>query len=411
MVDPSLVERGAAILARSTTVKSLLTLGPGPAGDDLLALAEAAGSAPLDAGPAGEEDIGWLQYTGGTTGRPKGVMLSHRAIVQSVFSWTISCETPDAPRYLAASPITHAAGLLLPCVLIRGGTVLLHRAFDPQRYLRTVQDDRATFALAVPTMVYALLDLGEPERHDLSSLQVMVYGASPMAPARLAEAHERIGRVFAQLYAQTECPAGTSLLRSDHDPVGRPHLLSSCGQPMVGSDLRLLDDAGLDVGAGEVGEICLRSRAMMSGYWKRPELTAEVIRDGWVHTRDMARRDDDGYVYVVDRKHDMIISGGFNVYPKEVEDVLTTDPDVAAAAVIGVPDDRWGEAVTAVIVARPGAAIDSARLVALVKEKKGSHQAPKTVEIVDCLPLTPVGKVDKKALRARYWTGEDRAVH
>ncbi|HEV7536013.1 MAG TPA: acyl-CoA synthetase, partial [Acidimicrobiia bacterium] len=141
------------------------------------------------------------------------------------------------------------------------------------------------------------------------------------------------------------------------------------------------------------------------------DLTAEVVRDGWVHTRDMARCDDEGYVYIVDRKHDMIISGGFNVYPKEVEDVLTADPDVAAAAVIGIPDDRWGEAVTAVVVARPGAVVDCTRLIALVKEKKGSHQAPKTVELADSLPLTPVGKVDKKALRARYWTGESRAVH
>jgi fatty-acyl-CoA synthase len=411
VVDPAFAERGAAILARSTTVKSLLSLGPSPAGDDLLALAEAVGPARLDAGPAGEEDIGWLQYTGGTTGRPKGVMLSHRAIVQSVFSWTISLETPDAPRCLLASPITHAAGLVLPCSLIRGGTILLHRAFDPERYLRAIQDDRATFAMAVPAMVYALLDAPALGRYDLSSLQVMAYGASPMSPARLAEAHERIGRVFNQLYGQTECPAGTGLLRSEHDPDGRPDLLLSCGQPMAGTDLRLLDDRDVDVRPGEVGEICLRSRAMMSGYWKRPDLTAEVIRDGSIHTKDMARRDDDGYVYIVDRKHDMVITGGFNVYPREVEDVLTTDPDVAAAAVIGVPDERWGEAVTAVVVPRPGATIDPARLIALVKAKKGSVQAPKTVEIVDSLPLTPVGKVDKKVLRARYWSGEGRAVH
>jgi len=411
LIDPAFAERGAAILARSNTVKSLLSLGPSPAGDDLLALADANGPARLDAGPAGEEDIGWLQYTGGTTGRPKGVMLSHRAIVQSVFSWTISIETPAAPRCLLASPITHAAGLVLPSTLIRGGTVLLHRGFDAERYLRTIQDDRATFAMAVPSMVYALLDHPGLERYDLSSLEVMAYGASPMSPARLAEAHERIGRVFTQLYGQTECPAGTSLLRSEHDPERRPELLLSCGQPMVGSDLRLLDDDDADVGPGEVGEISLRSRAMMSGYWKRPDLTAEVIRAGWLHTKDMARRDDDGYVYIVDRKHDMVISGGFNVYPKEVEDVLTTDPDVAAAAVIGVPDDRWGEAVTAVVVARPGATIDPARLIALVRDKKGPVQAPKTVEVVDSLPLTPVGKVDKKALRARYWTSEGRAVH
>jgi fatty-acyl-CoA synthase len=411
VVDPAFAERGAGILARSNTLKHLLSLGPSPAGEDLLALADANGAARLDSGPAGEEDIGWLQYTGGTTGRPKGVMLSHRAIVQSILSWTIGIETPAAARCLLASPITHAAGVVLPSALIRGGTVLLHRGFDPERYLRAIQDDGATFAMAVPSMVYALLDHPDLERYDLSSLEVMAYGASPMSPARLAEAHQRIGRIFNQLYGQTECPAGTSLLRSEHDPERRPELLLSCGQPMVGAELRLLDEHDVEVRPGEVGEICLRSRAMMSGYWKRPDLTAEVIRDGWLHTKDMARRDDDGYVYIVDRKHDMVISGGFNVYPKEVEDVLTADPDVAAAAVIGVPDERWGEAVTAIVVARAGATIDPGRLIALVKEKKGSVQAPKTVQVVDSLPLTPVGKVDKKALRSRFWSDEARSVH
>ena len=411
VVDPALAERGAAIVARSQTVKSLFVLGPSPLGEDLLTMVDAIGPARLDPGPAGEEDVAWLQYTGGTTGRPKGVMLSHRAVVQIVVSWTISGEVPDSPRYLAASPITHAAGVFLPSALIRGGTVLLHRAVDPERYLRAVQDDRVTCALAVPTMVYALLDHGQPERFDLSSLSSMSYGASPMSPARLAEAHDRIGRIFTQIYGQTECAAGTSLLRSEHDPGRRADLLSSCGQPMVGTRLCLLDDDGADVRDGDVGEICLRSRAMMSGYWQQPALTAETIVDGWLHTKDMARCDDEGYVFIVDRKHDMVISGGFNVYPKEVEDVLTTDPDVAAAAVIGIPDDKWGEAVAAVIVARPGAQIDPARLIALVKEKKGAAQAPKTVEIVDSLPLTPVGKVDKKVLRARYWTGEARSVH
>jgi fatty-acyl-CoA synthase len=232
-----------------------------------------------------------------------------------------------------------------------------------------------------------------------------------MSPARLGEAHERIGPVFSQVYGQSEALGGTSLYKAEHDPVTRPDLLASCGRPMVGFDIAVLDDAGVEVAIGEVGEICMRSQAVMGGYWNEPGLTAETLAGGWLHTADLARRDDEGYLYIVDRKKDMIISGGFNIYPKEVEDVLATHPDVSRSAVIGIPHDRWGEEVKAVVVARPGATLDPAALIALVKDKKGSHYAPKTIDVVDDLPLTPVGKPDKKVLRARSWDGHERAVH
>jgi fatty-acyl-CoA synthase len=276
VVDPVHAERAAAIAARAQTIKHVFTLGPAEVGEDLLALAEQAGPQRLDPGPAGEDDVAWLIYTGGTTGRPKGVMAPHRALVQQVLSFIASWQLPDRPRYLAASPITHAAAVPLFPTLVRGGTVLLHQGFDPDRWLRAVQDDRVTYAIAVPTMIYVLLDHGAPERYDLSSLHTVAYGASPMAPARLVEAHERIGPVFLQGYGQAECTGtATTLLKEEHDPAGRPHLLASCGRAVVGADVRVLDGAHQEVDGGEVGEICVRSRAVMSGYWQQPDLTAE----------------------------------------------------------------------------------------------------------------------------------------
>jgi fatty-acyl-CoA synthase len=214
-----------------------------------------------------------------------------------------------------------------------------------------------------------------------------------------------------QIYAQTEAPMNVTTLNiADHDPA-RPELLASCGQAQMGIQLKLLDDDGTQVAEGDVGEICVRGPLVMEGYWNRPEETAETLKDGWLHTGDMGRFNADGYLFIVDRKKDMIISGGFNVYPKEVEDVLTSHPDVAQAAVIGVPDEKWGEAVKAVVVPKDGASLDPKALIALVKEKKGSVLTPKTVDIVAEIPLTAVGKPDKKALRAQYWDDASRQVN
>jgi len=331
---------------------------------------------------------------------------------QVVLSLTASWGLPLEPRTLIATPITHAGGLPVLPTLLRGGTVVLQQSFKPAEWLAAVQRHRINYTLVIPTLLYALMDAGGIDAYDLSSLQTVVYGAAPMSPTRIAEAQRAFGPILLQGYGQTECVGmTTSLLPFEHDPEHRPELLSSCGRAVAGAEVEVLDDDGHRIAPGDVGEICVRSRSVMSGYWRRPEETAEALRGGWLHTGDMAYRDAGGFFHIVDRKKDMVISGGFNVYPKEIEDVLMADPAVSAAAVIGIPDAKWGEAVKAFVVARPGATVDVEALIAEVKRRKGSHHAPKSIEVVDHLPVTGVGKVDKKVLRAAYWAGSERSVN
>jgi fatty-acyl-CoA synthase len=409
VVDRSASDRAAELRDRAGTVKNVFSLGPSPAAEDLIALAQRADATSLRS-DAVETDICWLVYTGGTTGRPKGVMDTHRVLANMALTALAEYELPRDVRYLAASPITHAAGMHVVPTLLRGGTVHLHDKFDPAKYLRTIESERITLCFGVPSMVYALLDHPELESTDVSSLETFLYAASPMSPARLADGLARIGPVFTQYYAQSECPAATVLTQRDHDP-SVPGRLSSCGKPVATIRLALRDEAGQAVDTGETGEICLQGPCTMAGYWNQPELTAETLREGWVHTGDMAACDDEGFLTIVDRKKDMIVSGGFNVFPREIEDVLTTHPAVAGAAVIGVPDDKWGEAVTALVVTRPGQDVSPDELILLVRERKGPIAAPKSVEFIDAIPLTPVGKADKRALRARFWGDEQRSVH
>ena len=411
VVDPIYAERAAALAERCPSVETVFTLGPAGVGEDVTALTGAVAPAPLDGGPHGAEDLAWLIYTGGTTGVPKAAMLPERAVAQMVSSVLSGWDLPKDKRYLASAPISHAAGMLITPVLLTGGTVVLHKSFDPARWLATMAAERITLALLVPTMIYAVLDHADLDRTDLGSLKTIMYGAAAISPTRLAEGIRRMGPVFCQLYGQTECAGiGTSLWRAQHLPSDL-HRLTSCGMPMPGARVAVLDDEGRPVADGTPGEISLQGASVMQGYWKQPELTASALQGGWLRTGDMAVRDEAGFLYIVDRKKEMIVSGGFNVFPREIEDVLSTHPAVSAAAVIGVPDDKWGEAVKALVVAKPGAAVDAAELIALVRERKGPVYAPKSVELVDALPLTPVGKLDKKALRAPYWAGRARQVN
>jgi fatty-acyl-CoA synthase len=248
-------------------------------------------------------------------------------------------------------------------------------------------------------MIYRLLDEPTLRDYDLSSLQTVIYGAAPMSPTRLAQALDVFGPVFLQIYGQSEAPNCISFLsRASHDP-SRPDRLASCGVPHANLTVALLDDQGREVTEGEAGEICLRGPHIMAGYWKRPQETEEALAGGWLHTGDIGRFDGDGFLSIVDRKKDMIISGGFNVYPREVEDAITTHPAVAACAVVGLPDSKWGEAVSAVIVPRSGQTIDAEAIIRLVRDRKGATHAPKHVFFVDQIPLTPIGKPDKKAVR------------
>jgi len=409
---PGREDRVAELIRRHARPLRLYTLGPTEMGTDLVAASEAVGHHTLRDLTV-PQDIGMVLYTGGTTGRSKGVVRDQANLADIWRTASASFELPQRPHYLAAAPISHVSGTLVMPVLMGGGTIRLLSGFSPDRVLDTIARDRISLTLLVPTMIYTLLDHPDLTHTDLSSLETVLYGASPMAPSRLVEALERIGPVFAQLYGQTEGYPLTYLSRREHD-IASPELFSSCGTANPATQVALLDDAGQEVPMGEVGELCARGPQIRGGYLGQPELTAETMRGGWLHTGDMARRDERGYLWLVDRKKDMIVSGGFNVYPREIEDVLARDSAVAQAAVIGVPHARWGEAVTAVIERRPGAPASddelAARLAALVRERKGGLHVPKQFIFVDTLPRTPVGKIDKKVLRQPYWAGQQRAI-
>jgi fatty-acyl-CoA synthase len=401
-------DRGGELAAKSSGLKTVFTLGPADYGADLLATVEAAGSATARCF-AGPDDIAILNYTGGTTGKSKGVLRYHRELAGSASAILADFEIPDTPSYLTVAPISHVAGTKVLPTLMRGGTVHMLKGFDPEAVFKTIERERINFTLLVPTMIYVMLDHPALDKTDLSSLELLLYGASAMSPSRLVEGIERVGPVFSQLYGQTECYPVSVLRKADHDPR-TPELFLSCGFPISACEVKVLDDNDQPVATGEAGEICVRAPHVMAEYWKRPEQTAETLRNGWLHTGDIARADKRGYMFILDRKKDMIVSGGFNIFPREVEDVLSQHADVAMVAVVGVPDDKWGEAVTAVVVAREGSKPNADELINLVKAKKGSAHAPKHIKFVTELPMTGVGKVDKKVLKAGFWTGRDRMV-
>ena len=401
-------DRGGSLAAKAGNLTTIFTLGSADYGVDLLAAVDAAGTAsPLSL--AVPDDIATLNYTGGTTGKSKGALRTHREYGGFANATLADFEIPDHPRYLTVAPISHVAGTKVLPSLMRGGTVHMLKGFDPDAVFTTIERERINFTLFVPTMIYVLLDSPTLDKTDLSSLELLLYGASAMSPSRLIEGIERIGPVFSQLYGQTECYPISVLRKADHDPK-TPELFLSCGFPVTACEVKILGDDDQEVETGEAGEICVRAPHVMAEYWKRPEQTAETLKSGWLHTGDIARADQRGYMFILDRKKDMIVSGGFNIFPREVEDVLSQHADVAMVAVIGVPDDKWGEAVTAIVVAREGARPSAEELINLVKARKGSAHAPKHVKFVNELPMTGVGKVDKKVLKAGFWAGRERMV-
>ena len=393
-------ERSAQLAVEATRRRlKVWTMGPSDFADDLTTAAAAVGDQPmLTTGEVDDRAI--INYTGGTTGRPKGAERMQANVVQGAIDVITDFNIPAGAQYLLVAPMSHVAGTKVLPTLIKGGTVHMMTGFDPGAVLQTIEREKINFALFVPTMIYALLDHPEVTTRDLSSLELVLYGASPMSVSRLREGIEKIGPVFAQLYGQTELYPISMLSKHDHD-TSNPERLLSCGRPVVGVDVSIRDDANEEVPVGEVGELCVRGSSAMISYWKRPDLTEETLAGGWLHTGDVGRQDAEGYLYIVDRKKDMIISGGFNVFPREVEDALTAHPAIAAAAVYGIPDEKWGEQVTAAVVLKPGATADERTLIEHVKQLKGPVQAPKVVHLVDSLPQTAVGKIDKRALRAR----------
>ncbi|WP_439813725.1 AMP-binding protein [Zavarzinia sp. CC-PAN008] len=401
--DPVKFEgKAKELLTRVPQVKTVLSFGPAGVGHDLAAKAAGFDAGPLVAPKVNGDEIVRLSYSGGTTGKPKAIMGNHRNGLATLTIMLSEWEWPASPRVLVCAPLSHSGAALFLPTLLKGGSLVVQPGFDPLAVLQAIDTYRINCTLLVPTMIYALLDHPRFDEFNLRSMETIFYGASLMSPARLKEAIERIGPVFFQFYGQAEAPMTVTVMRkAEHDPTN-PKRLESCGRPVPFVHVALLDSENREVADGEPGEICVRGPLVMSGYLNKPEQTAETFSGGWLHTGDVAVKDPDGFLRIVDRKKDMIITGGFNVYPREVEDVLSSHPAVAQAAVIGVPHEKWGETVTACIVLRPGQSVEAAELISLVHAKKGSVQAPKTVHFIDAVPQTPVGKPDKKALRVRF---------
>ena len=411
--DPTVFDDHAKALAERVAGLQLLAFGPSSHADDYLALADTFEAQPLVAPDVDPDAVSSITFTGGTTGKPKGVLSPYTVAAYMTQIQLAEWEFPEQLRMLIATPLSHAAAAFFIPVLQKGGAFYVMQGFTPDAFFDMVEQHKITATMLVPVMLYFLLDSPRSATADMSSMETIFYGASPMSPARLREGIEKWGQVFYQFYGQSEAPmVVTNMRRAEHD-LSKPERLSSCGRPTPWVHLALLDADGKEVPRGEPGEICVRGPLVMKGYKDMPEQTAETFAGGWLHTGDVGRLDEDGFLYIVDRTKDMIVTGGFNVFPREVEDVLATHEAVAQVVVIGVPDDKWGEAVKAVVVPKPGAETDDtlvAELQALVKDAKGSVQAPKSVDFVDAIPLTPVGKPDKKAVRARYWEGADRGV-
>ncbi|MBQ0130802.1 MAG: AMP-binding protein [Comamonas sp.] len=340
-----------------------------------------------------------LAYTGGTTGKPKGVMLSNRALLTNTLIDLAVKDLPEHIRYLCVAPITHGGGSMLLPTLARGGSVTLLKKFTPDAFFDALAQHRCNTTWMVPTMLYALLDHPRSRTVDWSHFDCLVYSAAPTIAARIREAMQVIGPKLVQSYGQTEAPNSIFILnKQDHIALSHGDITAT-GRASPFLSVSIKDDQGQPVAAGERGEVCVRGPLVMSGYYQLPDATQQALQGDWLHTGDVAYQDAQGFFHIVDRKKDMIISGGFNVYPKEVEDVIGAHPDVAAVAVVGLPDSKWGELVTACIVPKLGAQLDTASIQQLVRDAKGAVAAPKRVDIVDTLPLTALGKIDKKQLR------------
>jgi fatty-acyl-CoA synthase len=423
---PIFVERVLGLLEKCPKLEKVLTIGPVPdelshVGHDLAAAAASFDPQPLSAVTLDPDHIVSITYTGGTTGKPKGVIGLSRQMNTMTQIQMSEWEWPESPRFLMCTPLSHAGAAFFVPTVLKGGCLYVLSKFDPAEVLATIEEQRITATMLVPSMLYALMDHPDSRTRDLSSLETVYYGASAINPVRLREAIDRFGPIFAQYYGQSEAPmAITYLSRQDHAEAvaegGDERRLASCGRPSAFVRTALLGEDGRPVPAGEPGEICVAGTLLAGGYWNLPDETAETFRDGWMHTGDVAREDEDGFWYIVDRTKDMIVTGGFNVFPREVEDVVAEHPAIAQVGVIGTPHEKFGEAVTAIVVLRSDAPRDEesvARMTAeiqeMVKARKGSVQSPKQVIVVDALPLTGLGKPDKKALRAQFWTG-DRAV-
>ena len=357
------------------------------------------------------EDVQSIYFTSGTTGTSKGAMRTHRHLLSTAVTGIIENRVTYGERVLILAPMHHVAfeDNLGRCFFIPNTAVVYDRPFDPEQVLEVLEKERITSCLMVPTMISALVHHPRVLEADLSRLKRLYYVGAPMPQELLKQAMKvlsKFGTGFCQQYGQTESgPLSTILLPEDHlleGPPERLKKLASAGRPVLDYEVRIVDPEDKDLPPGEIGEIALRSVAMMAGYWRMPEETERALRGGWLHTGDMGTFDEDGYVYIVDRKHDMIISGGENIYPREVEEVLYQHPAVLEAAVVGVPDPYWGEAVKAVVALKPGERADEAGIMDFCAGRLAGYKRPKSVEIWPELPKNATGKLLRRKVRERY---------
>ena len=360
------------------------------------------------------DDVAHLIYTSGTTGRPKGVMLTHRGQMRSALISAFEALVHPNDRLALAMPFYHiGAKNQWMSHSLYGCPIILHRTFRPEQFAASLRDHAATVTLLAPTMISDLLDLGV-DRRSLPSLQKLFYSAAPMTEHLLRRGMAAFGPIFAQFYGMTESSGpGCTLHANQHVLDGPPDAvrrLRSAGQPMTGCEVRIVGADGHVCEAGEPGEIVIRSEALMAGYWNNHAATAETIIDGWLHTGDLGEADAENFIFVIDRLKDMIVSGGENVYSREVENALMSHPAVAEAAVVGAPDERWGEMVMAFVVKRNGRDVAAEDIIAHCREKIAAYKRPKAVKFVDSLPKLPNGKIEKFKLRAPLWAGRGRAI-
>ena len=354
------------------------------------------------------EDAALIMYTGGTTGRSKGVVHTQATLGSNLCSQIIETSIQEHDILLITTPLPHASGFFVNVALSQGACTLLHRGFDIDKVIAAIQHEGASVTFMVPTMIYRLLDALTQNPRDLSGLSTILYGAAPMAKDRLIQGLELLGPVFMQIYGQSEAPNFiTRLTKRDHAQwAAHPERLKSCGQPVTMSRIRIVDDetGTTERAVGEVGEVTVFTPYTMRGYWNQPDQTAKALRGRWLHTGDLGYVDEYGFLYLVDRKNDMIISGGMNVYTTEVEGFLFTVEGVRSATVVGIPDNYWGEAVVAFIVPQDGYVSGdlNERILTRCKASLSKYKVPKKIEFLSELPVTPYGKVDKKRLRADY---------
>lgn len=412
-VSPAWAERLTEVRDRLPSLRHVITVAGGP-GDTTLDSLRAADPAPR-AHPEPAEPAAIL-YTSGTTGVPKGATLSHANWVAMVRNELLELPPGTAGDVvLHVAPLSHLSGYVATSYFVRGATHLTCPKFDGPATLELIERHGVTVLPMVPTMLNLLVLAAEGTSGTYTTLHTIVYAGSPIAPDRLARARDVFGDVFVQFYGLSEIPIPIACLSAqDHsfDPAhGIPARLGSAGRVNPFVQVRLLDATGDDVAPGEIGEITVRGDQVMMGYWGRPDATAEMLdADGWARTGDLGRFDDEGYLHLVDRKKDMVITGGFNVYPTEIENVVSTLPAVSEVAVVGVPDELWGESLKAIVVVREGHTLTEDQVIAVCAGHLAGYKKPRTVEFVAELPKTGSGKIMRRALRERYWADSERRV-